>query len=61
MNKPNLKGKIDIEIHNKENYLEFFIVDNGMGFNNLKNKTASEWREYAIKCMAEILDHKTKA
>ena len=44
------------KLKHKEN-----INNNKEHLNNLKNKTASEWREYAIKCMAEILDHKTRA
>ena len=28
--------------------------------NNLKNKSAAEWREYATLCMVEILDNKNK-
>ena len=27
---------------------------------SLKNKTSSEWREYAIQCMIEIINHKEK-
>ena len=26
--------------------------------NSLKNNNSSEWREYATKCMIEIMDHK---
>ena len=40
-----MKYKDDIE--NNQNHL-----------NNLKGKTSSEWREYATKCMIEILDNK---
>ena len=29
--------------------------------NNLKDKSAQEWREYATQCMVEILDHKSKS
>ena len=28
--------------------------------NSLKNKNSSEWREYATKCMVEILENKTQ-
>ena len=28
--------------------------------NSLKNNNSSEWREYATKCMIEIMDNKTK-
>ena len=37
-------------------------IDNNMNhLNNLKDKSAEEWREYATLCMVEILDHKTKS
>jgi len=29
--------------------------------NNLKDKSAKEWREYATQCMVEILDQKSKS
>ena len=29
--------------------------------NNLKDKSAKEWREYATQCMVEILDHKSES
>ncbi len=38
-----------------------FIVDiknNRDHLNSLKGKNSSEWREYATKCMIEILDNK---
>jgi hypothetical protein len=36
-------------------------IDSNMNhLNNLKDKSAGEWREYATQCMIEILDHKTK-
>tara|TARA_B100000768_G_C10913279_1_gene222528 strand:+ start:37 stop:330 length:294 start_codon:yes stop_codon:yes gene_type:complete len=37
------------------------ISNNKQHLNSLKNKSASEWREYATQCMIEILDHKTKS
>ena len=40
-----IKHKADIQ--NNQNHL-----------NSLKGKTSSEWREYATKCMIEILDNK---
>ena len=44
------------KVKNREN------IDSNMNhLNNLKDKSASEWREYATQCMVEILDHKTKA
>ena len=30
------------------------------GFNLLKDKNSSEWREYATRCMIDIMDNKTK-
>ena len=29
--------------------------------NSMKGKNSSEWREYATKCMIEIMDNKTKS
>ena len=45
------KGKIKHkqDIQNNRNHL-----------NSLKDKNSSEWREYATKCMIEIIDNKTK-
>ena len=37
------------------------IESNKQHLNGLKGKSSSEWREYATKCMVEILDHKTKS
>ena len=37
------------------------IDNNKKHLNSLKDKSASEWREYATKCMIEILDHKKKS
>ena len=34
------------------------IQNNRNHLNNLKGKNSSEWREYATKCMIEILDNK---
>ena len=35
-------------------------IDSNMNhLNNLKDKSAEEWREYATVCMVEILDHKS--
>ena len=34
------------------------IQDNRDHLNSLKEKNSSEWREYATKCMIEILDNK---
>jgi hypothetical protein len=41
--------------HNKD------IGNNKQHLNDLKGKSASQWREYATQCMVEILDHKTKS
>ena len=34
------------------------IKNNRNHLNSLKGKTSSEWREYATKCMIEIMDNK---
>ena len=38
---PNFKGKIDIELKNNDTYIDFVIIDNGVGFgifaNNIKD------------------------
>ncbi len=34
------------------------IQNNRNHLNNLKGKNSSEWREYATKCMIEIMDNK---
>jgi hypothetical protein len=36
------------------------IQNNRNHLNSLKDKNSSEWREYANKCMIEILDSKTR-
>jgi hypothetical protein len=37
-------------------------IDSNMNhLNNLKDKSAEEWRVYATQCMVEILDHKSKS
>ncbi len=41
------KLKFDEDIRNNRDHL-----------NSLKNKTSSEWREYATQCMIEIMDNK---
>ena len=45
--KDKIKHKVDIQ--NNRDHL-----------NSLKNKNSSEWREYATKCMIEIMDNKDK-
>jgi hypothetical protein len=37
------------------------INSNMNHLNNLKDKSADEWREYATQCMIEILDNKNKS
>ena len=34
------------------------IQNNRKHLNSLKEKNSSEWREYATKCMVEIMDNK---
>ncbi|MDB3888924.1 hypothetical protein N9341_05250 [Candidatus Pelagibacter sp.] len=36
------------------------IQSNRSHLNSLKNKNSAEWREYATKCMIEILENKTR-
>ena len=36
------------------------IQSNRNHLNSLKNKSSSEWRDYATQCMVEILDSKSK-
>ena len=43
------------KIKHKEN-----IKNNRNHLNSLKGKNSSEWREYATKCMIEIMENKTK-
>ena len=49
----NLKEKD--KITHKDN-----IQNNRNHLNSMKGKNSSEWREYATKCMIEIMDNKTK-
>jgi hypothetical protein len=37
------------------------IQNNRNHLNSLKGKNSTEWREYATKCMIEIIDNKTKS
>jgi hypothetical protein len=50
----------NLEETDKAKYQEN-IDSNKQHLNSLKDKSASEWREYATQCMIEILDHKTKS
>ena len=36
------------------------IQNNRNHLNSLKNKTSSEWKEYATQCMIEIMEHKNQ-
>jgi len=36
------------------------IKNNRNHLNELKDKNSSEWREYATRCMIDIMDNKTK-
>jgi len=36
------------------------IQNNRNHLNSLKDKSSTEWREYATKCMIEIMDSKTQ-
>ena len=36
------------------------IQNNRDHLNRLKNKTSSEWKEYATQCMIEIMEHKNQ-
>ena len=37
------------------------IQNNRNHLNSLKEKNSSEWREYATRCMIEIMDNKVKS
>ena len=54
------KIEINLEGADKAKHQEN-INSNMNHLNNLKDKSAEEWREYATQCMVEILDHKTKS
>ena len=57
MNLKNMEANLDEKdkIKHREN-----IQNNRNHLNSLKGKNSSEWREYATKCMIEIMDNKTK-
>ena len=57
MNLKNMESNLDEKdkIKHKED-----IQNNRNHLNSLKDKNSSEWREYATKCMIEIMDNKTK-
>ena len=58
MNLKNMQANLDEKdkIKHKED-----IQNNQNHLNSLKDKSSSEWREYATKCMIEIMENKTKA
>ena len=58
MNSSKMEANLDEKdrIKHKED-----IQNNRNHLNSLKDKNSSEWREYATKCMIEIMDNKTKA
>ena len=47
-------SEADILKHKKD------IQDNRDHLNGLKNKSSSEWKEYATQCMIEIMEHKNQ-
>ena len=51
----NMEAKLDEK--DKIKYKED-IENNRNHLNSLKGKNSSEWREYATKCMIEIMDNK---
>ena len=57
LNLSNMESNLDEK--NKVKYKKD-ILNNRNHLNSLKNKNSSEWREYATKCMIEIMENKTK-
>ena len=57
MNLINMEDNLDEKekIKHKDN-----IQNNKDHLNSLKGKNSSEWREYATKCMVEIMDNKSQ-
>ena len=54
----NLKS-IELELDEKDKVKHKQDIQNNRDhLNSLKGKNSSEWREYATKCMVEILDNK---
>ena len=47
-------SEADILKHKKD------IQDNRDHLNSLKNRSSSEWKEYATQCMIEIMEHKNQ-
>ena len=56
-NLKNMESNLDEK--NKNKYKED-IQNNLDHLNSLKGKNSSEWREYATKCMIEIMENKDK-
>ena len=59
MEKNLTKLESNLEEVDKKKYKED-IKKNKQHLNSLKNKTSSEWRDYAKLCMIEILDNKNQ-
>jgi hypothetical protein len=58
INLKNMESHLDDEHKTKH---KEDIQQNRNHLNSLKNKNSSQWREYATKCMIEIIENKTKA
>jgi hypothetical protein len=58
MNLKNMEANLDEKdkIKHKDD-----IQNNRNHLNSLKEKNSSEWREYATRCMIEIMDNKAKS
>ena len=52
-----IKMEANLDEKDKTKYKED-IQNNRNHLNSLKGKNSSEWREYATKCMIEIMDNK---
>ena len=52
-----IKMEANLDEKDKTKYKED-IQNNRNHLNSLKGKDSSEWREYATKCMIEIIDNK---
>tara|TARA_B110001450_G_C17227208_1_gene321942 strand:- start:6 stop:299 length:294 start_codon:yes stop_codon:yes gene_type:complete len=57
----NLKN-MESNLDEKEKIIHIKNIQNNRDhLKSLKGKNSSEWREYATKCMIEIMDNKTQA
>ena len=54
-----IKMEANLNEKDKTKYKED-IQNNRNHLNSLKRKNSSEWREYATKCMVEIMDNKNQ-